>query len=77
MDMFYKIYKIEKKGWPFFAFGAHPLNIINLIWRKNINEGREMNFKFNIHPCMEVDPDLDLHQNEVIRNTALSESTER
>ena len=35
-----KIYKITKKVWKFFPFGAHHLIVINFIWGKNMNEER-------------------------------------
>ena len=46
-----KFTKLKKKKKIFCS--AHPLNIINFIWGKNINQeggGQKMNFKFNIHP---------------------------
>ena len=50
------IYKIAKKGWQFFACGAHPLIIINIIWGKHLNQegrrggGKNMNLNSNLHP---------------------------
>ena len=51
-----KCTKLPKKGWTFFACGAHHLLIINLIWGQNINQkgggGQNMNFKLDIYPCV-------------------------
>ena len=44
-----KIYKIAKKGWQFFACGAHPFAIIDFTWGKNINkEGGGQNNEYQI-----------------------------
>ena len=50
-----KCTKLPEKCLQFFACGAHHLIIRNSIWGQNIlQEGRggNMNFKFNIHPCL-------------------------
>ena len=49
-----KIYKIAQKSLKIFACGAQPLIISNFIGQKYKSRrggGKNMNFKFGIHPC--------------------------
>ena len=50
------IQNCKKEGRQFLACASHPLIVIHFSWGKNIyQEGgggvKNINFKFNIHPC--------------------------